>query len=56
MKSEVCTREKGVLPLPLFPLKGKETGMVRVIGVGVRRLRRKEAVFHVLNSFAFLPL
>lgn len=34
MKSEVCTREKGVLSFAASPPKGKETGMVRVIGGG----------------------
>lgn len=56
MKSEVCTREEGVLSFAPPPPIGKETGMVRVIEMGVRGLRRKEAVFHVPVLFAFLPL
>jgi len=56
VKSEVCTREEGVLSFAPPPPMGKETGMVRVIEMGVRGLRRKEAVFHVPVLFAFLPL
>lgn len=56
VKGEVCTREKGVLSFAPPPSMAKETGLVRVIEVGVRGLRRKEAVFHVPLLFAFLPL